>query len=236
MRYKKPKYSNNYKKFNKGSVGHASSSKRKWIILGVVAAIVLAIVVAVAVTLIVQASNAKKAEQFNAEIKEIQIVRNPNKLSYYCGAEFDSTGMLVYTLTNGGTFAKVDLRDCTITGFDSSVAVEEQTLTVTYKGFTDTLIVKIKDPIPSVPMLVSIAMETLPKTEFKYGEAPDIEGGTFVCTYSDGSTKTVELQNENVSGFGAAFEAGKGEHDITVQYIENGIQATTTYKITLLGQ
>lgn len=227
MRYKRPKY-NGYKKFNRRPIPKAA------IIIGIVVAVlVLAIVAAVIITSVVNSSNANKNEQLNVQIKEIQIARKPNKLSYYCGTSFDTTGLMVYSLTNGGDFTKVNLDECTITGFDSSVPVEKQTITVTYKEFSVTFDVTIKEEPTAVPMLESVAIETLPKTEYKLKEGLDVEGGVLLCTYTDGTTKKVDLAIKYISGFVPAMKKGVGEHELMVIYEENGVQATTTYKITI---
>ena len=231
------------KRFNQNNFGEGkglkSIPKRTWIIIAIVAAVVL--IAATVITVLVvkhkqEQSEIEAAELHKLEIMEIQIGATPEKRIYYCGMELDTTGLVVYSLTYGGDFTTLDLDACTITGFDSSVPVEEQTITVTYKGFSDTFTVQIKEPESATPMLVSIKMGTLPKTVYGYGEAPSVDGGTIICTYSNGTTKTIELENKHVSGFGDAFRAGVGDHDITVTVVENGIEAKTTYKITLTGQ
>ena len=233
MKYKKPKYSN-YKKLNKGMSHGSGSGKRWWIIGGIIAAVVIAAIIAVIVVVNMQKTpDIDKNAQFNAEVKEIQIARKPDRLTYYCGMQFDPTGLSVYSLTNGGDFTKLAIEECTITGFDSSVAVEAQVITVTYKGFTDTFTIQIKEEPTGTPVLESISMQTLPKTEYKVKEGLNSDGGVILCTYSDGSTKTVDLINEYVYGFRAAYVAGVGQYDITVKYSENGVQVSTTYKITI---
>ena len=232
MKYKKPKYSN-YKKFNKG-MSHGSSSNKRWWIIGGIAAVVIATIIAVIVVVAIQnRSEVDPSEQQKNMIKEIQIARTPDKLTYFCNTPLDTTGLTVYSLTHGGTFTKLNLEECTITGFDSSVAVEEQVITVTYKGFTDTFIIQIKEEPVGDPVLESIEMGTLPKTAYKRGEALDVTGGTFICKYSDGTTKTVDLSIKYTSGFMPAMNKGVGEHDITVKYEEGGIVVQTTYKITI---
>ena len=232
MRYKKPKYSN-YKKFNKGMSRGAGSNKRWWIIGGIVAIVIAAIIAVIIVVGMQSSSDVDKTAQQNAEVKEIQIASFPDRLTYYCGMPFDATGLSVYSVTYGGLFTKLNLDECTITGFDSSVAVEEQVITVTYKGFTDTFIIQIKEEPVGDPVLESIEMGTLPKTAYKRGEALDVTGGTFVCKYSDGTTKTVDLAIKYTSGFMPAMNKGAGEYDITVKYEEGGIVVQTTYKITI---
>lgn len=224
-----------YKRFKYKSYSKQTVSKRKVIIIiAIVLAALLAIAAAViGIVALVNKNNEEKLAEENKQIVNIQISRAPDKISYFCGEIFDATGLTVYYGTKGGDFAKAALENCTITGFDSSAPAESQTITVTYKGFTDTFVVEIKEPIPEIPVLESISMETLPKTEYKKGEGYNGEGGVILCTYTDGTTKTIELQNEYVSGFRVAYLGGPGEYDITVKYSENGIQATTTYKITI---
>ena len=233
MKYNTPKH------FNQGGFNHVSEggklSKRAWLIiaLAVLVTIVAVIVIVSVVKKQQEETKIEAAELQKLEVKEIQIGHAPNKRVYYCGTSLDTTGLIVYSVTHGGKFTELDLDACTITGFDSSVPVKEQTVTVTYKGFTATFTVEIKAEPTETLTLVSIAMQNLPKTQYKVKEGLDCEGGTLVCTYSDGSTKTVDLINEYIYGFRAAYLAGVGEYDITVKYEENGVQVETTYKITI---
>ncbi|MBQ4273599.1 MAG: bacterial Ig-like domain-containing protein [Clostridia bacterium] len=230
------------KRFNQNNFGEGggikSIPKRTWIIIAIVAAVV--IIASVVISIIVANVRDKKledeieaAELHKLELREIQIARTPNKLVYYCGTPFDTTGLAVYSLTYGGKLTELDLDNCTITGFDSSVPVESQTITVTYKGFTATFTVQIKAQPTENPTLVSIKMATLPKTTYKLGERLDVEGGTFTCYYSDGTTKTVALEIKYTGGFVPAMNKGPGEHEMRVVYEENGIEVETTYKITI---
>ena len=238
MKYNKPKH------FNQGGFNHVAGegrlSKRTLMIIIAIVAVIAIIVATVIIVSVVKNQRAKAeieaAELQKLEIKEIQIGHTPDKRIYYCGDQLNISGLTVYSVTYGGKFTELNLDNCTVTGFDSSVPVEKQTITVTYKGFSDTFTVQIKAPESATPMLVSIKMGTLPKTVYGYGEAPSVEGGTIICTYTDGSTKTIALENKHVAGFGDAFRAGVGEHTITVVVTENGVEASTSYKITLTGQ
>lgn len=241
MRYKKPKYSN-FKKFNgkSMSVREPMSGKRK-LIIGIIIAVVAILLIAAAVVAILLINQMKDEELpplneiETSEIENIQILNFPDKLSYYCGEEFDPTGLEVSALTKGliSNFLPIDLKDCTFSGFDSSEPVESQKITVTYRDFTAQFSVEIKRKAPVVYQLESIALETLPKTEYKLGEWLNTTGGVLLCTYTDGTTKQVDLVNKYVSGFKPAMTAGVGEHELTVYYSENGIQVSTTYKITI---
>lgn len=249
MKYKKFKYKG-YKVNNRKPVN------KKALIIGIsIAVAVLLIAAIIAVVIISNSSSGGNAgnngnngnngniienifgngnKEEDNTLKEIKVTRYPDKVSYYCGEWFDKTGLMVYQLTNGGAFTMVDIDKCTITGFDSSAPVEQQILTVTYEGFTATFPVTIKEAPKPVPSLVSVVLETMPKTEYKLGEKLNTEGGVMLCTYSDGTTQKIDLKPKHVSGFVAAMESGvAGEYELTVKYSENGIRVKTTYKITI---
>ena len=224
MKYKKFKYKG-YK-----APGSMSTKKRVLIIIAIILAVLVVAAAVVAIVLTVNENNQKK---LNEEITNIQIVNVPHKNLYYVDEAFDATGLRVFANMKGGAFVEVNVDDCTITGFDSSVAAKAQKITVTYKGFTAAFDIAIKEEEPTIPMLESIIMETLPKTEYKKGEGLYTKGGVILCTYTDGTTKKVDLINEYIYGFRVAYLGGPGEYDITVKYTEDGIQAETTYKITI---
>lgn len=165
---------------------------------------------------------------------DIQITQAPHKTSYYCGEELELDGLSVFGMSKAEQFLKLDLTKCQITGFDSSEPVAKQTITVTYEGFTDTFFVEIKEAPKLVGNpVVSIEFETLPKTQYKLNERPDLSGAVLLCTYADGTTKNVELDPAWVYGFATALRSGVGEYDITVKYTEDDVTVETTYKITI---
>lgn len=79
-------------------------------------------------------------------------------------------------------------------------------------------------------MLQSIYLETLPKTEYKVGESLDTTGGVLVRKYKDGSSAKISLINSYVYGFNTSTP---GTYTLTVIYIENGLQAQTSYEIVV---
>lgn len=173
-------------------------------------------------------------EEQEANIVNIQITHLPKKTTYYCGESFDMSGLSVYYLMSDNSFLKLDLSACEITGFDSSVATDKQEITVSYKEFTDAFTVTIKEaPKPVTNAVVSVVLETLPKTQYKLNEWPETDGGVLLCTYADGTTKRVDLAAEHVYGFAYAMKRGVGEYVITVKYTENDVMVETTYKITI---
>ena len=221
----------NYKAYN--SMNSTLDKKKVLIIVAVILAVLIVATTVITIVLLTNKEKPVEPENNEMEITGITVSYLPNKTIYYVGEALDIEGLRVFTNRKGGAFLEVDIDECTITGFDSSIAVERQIITVTYKGFTDTFAVTIKHPLSATPVLVKIEMENLPKTQYKVGELLNIEGGTFIATYSDGTTKTIKLANKHVYGFKAAYDAGVGEYDITVKYSKDGVEVQTTYKITI---
>ena len=159
----------------------------------------------------------------------------PTNREYYVGEDPDFSGLEIGIIKPKGKteFIKytTDNSSITITGFDSSTPTEDQRITVTYEGYTAYFSVKIKEIPKPAPVLKSISLETLPKTEYKLGERLDTTGGVILCEYKDGTITRVNLTNGDVSGY-SRIDA-PGTYELTVKYKKNGIIATTTYTITV---
>lgn len=94
------------------------------------------------------------SERFDfAKPESVKITSLPDKLTYEIGEAADYTGLQVEAVTAEGA-RSVDLADCDITGFDSSVS-GKKTITVTYCGvsasFTITVKEKAQNPDESKP-------------------------------------------------------------------------------------
>ena len=85
-----------------------------------------------------------KYEKEEATLTGITVTA-PTKTVYEVGEELDTTGMKVTAAYSDNTTKEVDLKDVTITGFDSSKVVAEQTVTVSYEGKEVTFTVEIKN-------------------------------------------------------------------------------------------
>lgn len=262
MKNKKFKPSKNYRRDFGAKRVQSGGSKRPWII-GIaiaVAALLIAAIVYLVVTWIsinnlfsgVPGGSNVSNNQSNSnqggsqiiedgsvepevdEIAKLLIIHLPTKQSYYCGEALETAGLSVYCYTKNDKYIKLKLTDCEITGFDSSAAVAQQTITVSYQGFSDAFSVSIKEaPKPVENPVVSVVVETLPKTEYKLNEFLETTGGVLLCTYADGTTKRVDLEPEYVTGFRYAMKVGAGEHELTVTYTEKSVSVETTYKITI---
>lgn len=165
---------------------------------------------------------------YNNQINRISVSSLPAKTEYFINEEFKTDGLIIEVTKNDGDFYLITGDKCDITGFDSSKPIENQVITVTYKKFKCTFMITIKELPQSVPVLVEIYLDELPKTEYKVGESLDTSGGIIVREYQDGSTRFLNLINYYVYGF---TSEKVGEYTLTVIYVENGIQVQTTYEI-----
>lgn len=222
-------------------------SRKTWIIIGCVAG---AIALAVALILLIPRignsgdNNPNEGNQNNPTqnteppVLGIYVSATPDKTVYYVGDTPNYAGLKIGVEQFGadGYILSYDeaYSELTVTGFDSSAAVKEQVITVQYKEFTTTFTVEIKEVVKQTH-LVGIRVDPLPnKLTYKLGQALSYTGGRLVCEYSDGTTKTLYLDDPgvSVSGFGAIY--APGEYDITVEYFDDkGGYASTTFKITM---
>ena len=70
------------------------------------------------------------------ELTGIEIAKQPNKTTFNTGDELDTTGLVLTLKYNNGTTGTTD-KGYTVSGYDTDTA-GEQTITVTYQGFTAT--------------------------------------------------------------------------------------------------
>ncbi|MCB6416695.1 bacterial Ig-like domain-containing protein, partial [Faecalimonas umbilicata] len=110
---------------------------------------------------------------FEVTVKEpsvtsITVKTAPEKTEYKIGEELDLTGIVIEAAYDDGTKKEIDIKDCTVTGFDNTKA-GTQKITVTYEEQTVTFEVTVKEP-----SVTSITVKTAPeKTEYKIGEELD---------------------------------------------------------------
>lgn len=164
------------------------------------------------------------------KIDRISVSKEPSKTLYYIGEKSYFNDIKIEVIKKNGNSLIINADDCEFTGFDSSKPVERQIITVSYKDFTCTFTVSIIDYPKAEPVLQNIYLEALPKTEYKVGESLDTTGGVLVREYQDGSSAKISLINSYVYGFNTSTP---GTYTLTVIYIENGLQAQTTYEIVV---
>lgn len=172
------------------------------------------------------------------EISGFHISIEP-KTNYTVGDSPVYTGLCVgFETTGAGTvyvYYEDDPENFTITGFDSSKAVESQTITVTYGGHSDTFTIKISPVSTGSAGLTSIRLDPAPPVEVPYGYPPDVTNAKLICEYSDGSTKTIDLEYENLADYEEDILAASPGDQVTIKvvYTEKGITCETSFTVTI---
>ncbi len=158
-------------------------------------------------------------ESGEAVLTGIKIVILPGKTEYWIGEKLDTTGLTLVASYSDESTQEIT-EGFTVTGFNSEVA-GAQTLTVTYKGLSDSFTVTVKQP-----ELTGIEIVIPPvKTEYWLGESLDTTGLTLVASYSDESTQEI-TEGFTVSGFNSAVA---GAQTLTVTYMG----ATVSFAVTV---
>lgn len=178
----------------------------------------------------------EKPENIEDIITRLNIASYP-QLSYYVGQNFNPEGLRIQVITNEQAttfFVNYDDPELIISGFDSSKAVENQEITVSYKGFKTSFNVTIKD-FSTQPTIVSIEVFDLIDTytvEKWNTNGLNLYGAYIKCTYSDGSVvgsyEETPLLWEHVSKRHKVD--GPETIDLTITY--KGVSTTVTITIT----
>ena len=158
-------------------------------------------------------------------LASIAITKPALKLVYNVGESLDITGMVVTgTYTDGNTKTE-NITTVNVTGFNSSVPVTGQVLTVTVNGRTAAYTIDIVKPL-----LVSIAItQPASKLVYEIGEELDITGLVVTGTYDDLSTKVLPITAAHISGFDTSTPAASLLLTITYEI------RTTSYVISVLN-
>src|SRR5690606_40083201 len=110
-----------------------------------------------------------------------------------------------------------------ITGFDSSTHESEQEVTTTIKDRTTTFTFDIVAKAAESIELISAPT----KLEYVVGQALDLTGAEVTVTYNDGTTATIPVTSEMITG----FDSSAPESDQVVTVTIDGAPATFTVDI-----
>ena len=160
----------------------------------------------------------------NISLTGITITGGPTKTSYFVGEALDLDGLVVTASYNDGSTQPVSNGALTaVTGFNSTAPAAGQTVTVHYGWFSATFTVTIKNI-----SLTGITITEFPtKTNYFVGEALELGGLVVTASYSNGSTETVMVTLDLVSGFNSTTPV-TGQ-TVTVYY--NGFTVIFTVNI-----
>ena len=164
-------------------------------------------------------------------ITGISIISTP-KSFYYVGDEFDTTEIVIAVTVAeksepyyiNGNYPEVE-----VSGFDSSATNDELPITVSYKGFTATYNVAIKDASFGEYVILSLTVTTKPKTTYYVGQEFDKTGMRIqVNTDKQATTFFVEADDEKlvISGFDSSAPAENQKITVTYEGVSTSFTVT----------
>ncbi len=164
-------------------------------------------------------------------ILSLTIASSPRTI-YYIGQQFDITGLRVQVNTDKQAttfFVEADDPKLEITGFDSSVACENQVITVTYEGVSTKFTVTIKEYPTAAPKLESIEVVGLTTTYTlaDWQDGISIKNVTLKLVYDNGTTEEIPMKWNYVDPTEVMTAPG------TTNFVVNYGGKTTTVVITI---
>lgn len=167
----------------------------------------------------------------NLVLSSIEIAKAPKKTTYNVGEKFDPTEMVVNALYTNGT--KKAVQNYKVTNGDS-LELNQKSVTISYteNGVTKTTTqsINVNEPAPTV---TKIEVKTAPK-KLEYIQNKDnldLTGGVITATYSDATTKDIQMTNSEIKVTG--FDKTKvGKQILTLTYKEK----STTLEVTVKAE
>ena len=210
-------------------------NQRKKRLVLIISIIAVLLVVALAVGAIIYFSNTPEPIPENT-VTDVQLSSKPYKTVYYVGEQFDPKGLRVQVITHNYDLSYfVDHTKLSWSGFDSSAPTEEQIITVTYRGFSLSFTVEIKEAEKTNPVLERIEVYDF-KTIYTLKQwnmsGPNTTGAKLRCFYSDGSVvEDIVLRDMYIPGYERLDAPGITE--IIVNYSDGVTSVSTTVTITV---
>lgn len=144
-------------------------------------------------------------------VDAIVVNSTAHKTEYWVGDPLDVTGLTIEASKSDGTSETVAVTEDMISGFDSSAAATVS-LTITYEEKTTALEVTVKER----PRVTGITVNSNPhKTTYQVGDKLNVTGLTIEATKSDGTSETVAVTKDMISGFDSRKE---GTNTLTISY------------------
>ena len=146
-----------------------------------------------------------------ATLSSIAVTELPTDVVYVVGQSADYTGLVVTATYSDLSTQVIPFESLVITGFDTSVAAEDQVITITYAEVSTTFMIDVIEKVAT-----SIVIQTLPKTNYVLNEVADYSGLVVVALYNDDSTDAIANLDLSITGFDSSVT---GEFTITVTYL-----------------
>ena len=145
----------------------------------------------------------------------------PTKTLYIVKEDLDLAGGEITVKMASGVEETEALTKSMVSGYDKT-KVGNQTVKVKYEGFTKEFVVQVVDK------LAEVRMESMPKTQYKFGEELDLTGAKLRITQESGEYEIIDVKPSMVSG----YNPNKlGEQTITVTYNDGEEEKTTTFPV-----
>lgn len=162
--------------------------------------------------------------------------------SYYLNEEFNPEGLKIQVLaTSNEKSYFVDYTDpeLKISGFDSST-IGEKTITVSYREFSDTFTVTVKEmqtpPATTTKVLTSIRLSDNFKTTYTLRKwntsGPNFKDVYLICTFSDGSEESIPMSNNYIDPPNFRIDS-PCTYELVLRYSIGGTEVTETVEIVL---
>lgn len=150
-------------------------------------------------------------------VEKIEIKKEPNKVNYVVGQNFNTEGMIVEVTYKNGKVKQVE--DYTVQD-GTNLQLNQTTVTIEYEGKTATQTITVVSKT-----VTTISVKTVPtKTEYiQNKEELDLTGGVIEITYNDDSKEEMLMTSEEIKVSG--FDNKKlGTNTITLTYKEKTTQ------------
>lgn len=159
-------------------------------------------------------------EDLDKTVSSIE-VSGPGKIQYIEGEEFSLEGGTVNVTYSNGDTEQVVLTENMLAAKPDMTKIGEQTVTVNYGGKSTTFTINIR-----AKQLQDTVLTAPEKTDYYAGEALDLTGGKLLLVYDNGTSETIDLTSDMVSGYDSSKT---GEQTVTVSY--GGM--TETFTVTV---
>lgn len=209
-------------------------NNKRIIIISIIAIVVVLALVACGVLIYI---NSQKAPEMKPDdIIGIELSSRPSLTEYFVGEQFKPEGAKIQVLTYDYEKSYfVDHTALSFSGFDGS-KLGEQVITVTYKGFTTTFTITVKEIASAPPALTSIRMgdgfSTTYTLDYWNTYGPKVNNTTLVLVYSDGSEVEVGMKRSYCSEIDRNVQSA-GTTQFIVTYEDAGIVVSTTVTVTI---
>ena len=141
------------------------------------------------------------------------------------GSQPDLTGAFLNVVYESGRTGEIPVTAEMLTGLEPD-RLGEQTVTITYEGFSCTVTINVIDDA-----ITEIVLKTLPKTEYSEGEKFDITGAVIEVIHLSGKTEEVNVTEDMTEG---CDTSAPGTKTVTITYAGKSCTFEVTVKHVLV--